>query len=206
MSEVAIIIPTDISQMVKEIEIAYSRYLNEFRIPDDHVILVNFSAGKDSTTTAMIAHHLFGDRVRSVMADTDNEHELTIQFAKDIHLQIGSNPVEVVNRPIEGEREMILDKLLMFSEAQAVTVSAASSDVIDLGPIDGTRRDIGVGTPLEFFVNVNTAATAADAATVNIQLQTSADNAAYGRIHNASYRAIAGLRGLFFGWWWRGGR
>nr|WP_252120477.1 phosphoadenosine phosphosulfate reductase family protein [Symbiopectobacterium purcellii] len=98
MSEVAIIIPTDISQMVKEIEIAYSRYLNEFRIPDDHVILVNFSAGKDSTTTATIANHLFGGRVRSVMADTDNEHELTIQFAKDIHLQIGSNPVEVVKR------------------------------------------------------------------------------------------------------------
>ena len=33
---------------------------------------------------------------------------------------------------------MILDKLLMFSEKQAVTASAASTDVIDLGPIDGT--------------------------------------------------------------------
>ncbi len=29
---------------------------------------------------------------------------------------------------------MILDKLLMFSEKQAVTASAASTDVIDLGP------------------------------------------------------------------------
>lgn len=32
---------------------------------------------------------------------------------------------------------MITDKLLMFSEAQAVTDTAASTDVIDLGPIDG---------------------------------------------------------------------
>lgn len=56
---------------------------------------------------------------------------------------------------------MITDKLLMFSEAQAVTNTAASTDVIDLGPIDGNRRDIGVGYPLEFWVLVNEAAAAA---------------------------------------------
>ncbi len=71
---------------------------------------------------------------------------------------------------------MITDKLLMFSEAQAVTASAASTDVIDTGPIDGTRRDIGVGYPLEFWALVNTTATAAGAATLNVQLQTSPDN------------------------------
>lgn len=88
---------------------------------------------------------------------------------------------------------MILDKLLMFSEAQAVTATAASTDVIDLGPIDGTRRDIGVGTPLEFFVNVNTAATAAGAATVNIQLQTSPDNATWTTLFDSSALALAAL-------------
>ncbi|MEQ9887615.1 Bbp16 family capsid cement protein [Pectobacterium zantedeschiae] len=88
---------------------------------------------------------------------------------------------------------MILDKLLMFSEAQAVTATAASTDVIDLGPIDGTRRDIGVGTPLEFFVNVNTTATAAGAATVNIQLQTSADNSTYVTLFDSSALALATL-------------
>ncbi|RWU92829.1 hypothetical protein EPU46_27655 [Escherichia coli] len=51
---------------------------------------------------------------------------------------------------------MITDKLLMFSEAQAVTNTAASTDVIDLGPIDGKRRDIGVGYPLEFWALVET--------------------------------------------------
>lgn len=88
---------------------------------------------------------------------------------------------------------MILDKLLMFSEAQAVTASAASTDVIDLGPIDGTRRDIGVGYPLELFVNVNTTAAAAGAATVNIQLQTSPDNSAWTTLASTSDLALSSL-------------
>ena len=76
MSDAAmIIVPTDIGQKIKEIESAYQRYVDEFRVPEDHKIIVNFSAGKDSTTTAIVAHHLFGDRAQNVMADTDNEHE-----------------------------------------------------------------------------------------------------------------------------------
>lgn len=80
---------------------------------------------------------------------------------------------------------MILDKLLMFSEAQAVTATAASTDVIDLAPVDGTRRDIGVGYPLEFWALVNTTATAAGAATVNVQLQTSPDNSTWTTIYDS---------------------
>lgn len=99
MSNAAMIIaPSDIKTMIREIETAYNRYLTEFRIPDDHKIVVNFSAGKDSTTTAIIAHHLFGDRVQNVMADTDNEHDLTVEFARNIHLQIGCKPVQIVKR------------------------------------------------------------------------------------------------------------
>ncbi|HHK8874970.1 TPA: Bbp16 family capsid cement protein [Escherichia coli] len=88
---------------------------------------------------------------------------------------------------------MILDKLLMFSEAQAVTASAASTDVIDLGPIDGARRDIGVGYPLEFWATVNTTATAAGAATVNIQLQTSPDNSTWTTLTSSGDLALSAL-------------
>jgi len=88
---------------------------------------------------------------------------------------------------------MILDKLLMFSEAQAVTNTAASTDVIDLGPIDGTRRDIGVGYPLELFVNVNTTAAAAGAATVNIALQTSPDNSTWTTLATSGDLALTAL-------------
>ncbi|HFV5776403.1 TPA: Bbp16 family capsid cement protein [Escherichia coli] len=88
---------------------------------------------------------------------------------------------------------MILDKLLMFSEAQAVTASAASTDVIYLAPIDGTRRDIGVGYPLEFWANVNTTATAAGAATLNVQLQTSPDNSTWTTLYDSGTLALAAL-------------
>ncbi|EEW1799916.1 hypothetical protein MVR16_001688 [Escherichia coli] len=88
---------------------------------------------------------------------------------------------------------MILDKLLMFSEAQAVTASAASTDVIDLSPIDGTRRDIGVGYPLEFWATVNTTATAAGAATLNVQLQTSPDNSTWTTLYDSGTLALAAL-------------
>ncbi|ROU17797.1 hypothetical protein EB837_02965 [Kluyvera ascorbata] len=88
---------------------------------------------------------------------------------------------------------MILDKLLMFSEKQAVTASAASTDVIDLGPIDGTRRDIGVGYPLEFWATVDTTATAAGAATLNVQLQTSPDNSTWTTIYDSSALALSSL-------------
>lgn len=98
MNTAAIIVPTDVSARVKEIETAYSRYLTEFRIPLDHKIIVNFSAGKDSTTTATIAHRLFGDKVQNVMADTDNEHDLTVEFARNVHLQIGCKPFQIVKR------------------------------------------------------------------------------------------------------------
>lgn len=88
---------------------------------------------------------------------------------------------------------MILDKLLMFSEKQAVTTTATSTDVIDLGPIDGTRRDIGVGYPLEFWTTVNTTATAAGAATVNVQLQTSPDNSTWTTIASSGDLALSAL-------------
>ncbi|EEV5571054.1 Bbp16 family capsid cement protein [Escherichia coli] len=88
---------------------------------------------------------------------------------------------------------MITDKLLMFSEAQAVTNTAASTDVIDLGPIDGNRRDIGVGYPLEFWVLVNEAATASGEATVNIQLQTSENNSSWSTIYDSGALAKTAL-------------
>ncbi|WHZ42196.1 hypothetical protein QNM34_07935 [Rahnella bonaserana] len=88
---------------------------------------------------------------------------------------------------------MILDKLLMFSEAQAVTATAASTDVIDLSPMKGTKRDIGVGEPLEFWATVNTTATAGGAATLNVQLQTSADNSTWVTLYDSGTLALASL-------------
>ena len=129
MSEAAmIIVPTDISTMVREVETAYNRYLNEFRVPEDHKIVVNFSAGTDSTTTATIAHNLFGDRAQFVMADTDNEHELTVDFAYNIHRQIGCEPVKVVKKiysesDFERRRQSLINR---WPKRQVIRMGAYS--------------------------------------------------------------------------------
>lgn len=67
---------------------------------------------------------------------------------------------------------MITDANLTLSASQAVTVTAFSTNTIDLG----ANRDIGVGEELNIYVNCEISATAAGAATVNFQVVAS-DNA-----------------------------
>lgn len=63
---------------------------------------------------------------------------------------------------------MLADKLLYFSEAQAVTATAVSTNFIDFS----AYRDIGTGAfSIEVFCNVDEAATAVGAATVTITLE-----------------------------------
>lgn len=66
---------------------------------------------------------------------------------------------------------MIKDKLLELASAQAVTVSAASTNVIDQGAANPADADL-------FLVCVcKEAATAAGAATVNFKIESSVDEA-----------------------------
>ncbi|HEC2559664.1 TPA: hypothetical protein R2K53_005517 [Raoultella ornithinolytica] len=88
---------------------------------------------------------------------------------------------------------MHIDYLNLFSDGQAVTASAAASFDLDLGPIKGTRRDIGVGEPLYLFVNVATTAAAAGAATLNVQLQTSENGSSWTTIYDSGSVALAKL-------------
>jgi hypothetical protein len=62
---------------------------------------------------------------------------------------------------------MILDFLLRTSTAQAVTATAVSTDTIDLSQVERQR-----GEPIHFVWHVDTAATAAGAATVTFQIVT----------------------------------
>lgn len=65
---------------------------------------------------------------------------------------------------------MLTDSLLQFSSAQAVTSTAVSTNTVDLSQ----ARDLGPGEELNISISVDTAATAAGAATVNFQVITSA--------------------------------
>lgn len=50
---------------------------------------------------------------------------------------------------------MIFDRQTLLSDAQAITADAASTNVIDLGPIkSGMVRDIGKGKPIPLLIQV----------------------------------------------------
>lgn len=69
---------------------------------------------------------------------------------------------------------MILDSQLLFSEEQAITAAADSTNVVDLG----IARNIGVGEELYIFILVTTAFTDSGSdSTLNVDLVTD-DNAA----------------------------
>ena len=69
---------------------------------------------------------------------------------------------------------MIMDSLLLFSDKQAITTTANSTNVIDLG----VDRDIKKGEDLELLLAVTTAFAAAGAATLTATVQTD-DNEAF---------------------------
>ena len=70
---------------------------------------------------------------------------------------------------------MIIDKALQVSNEQAVTSSAASTDVIDTGQ---TTPDLGA-SDLYLVITTDEAATASGSATVTFSLQDSADNSSF---------------------------
>lgn len=67
---------------------------------------------------------------------------------------------------------MILDNQTLFSDKQAITATAASTNVIDLGPINtGIVRDIGPGKAIPVVAQVTADFAAAGAATLSVALQ-----------------------------------
>ncbi len=71
---------------------------------------------------------------------------------------------------------MLIDKFLQVSSEQAVTASAASTDVIDFGQVN---PDVGMDGVSKLVITVDESATAAGAATVTFSLQDSADNSSF---------------------------
>lgn len=72
---------------------------------------------------------------------------------------------------------MIMDKMLEFADAQAVTATAIS-DVVDLGTVtDNATRDIGTGEEIYLIVTTNTSATDSGSdATLAVTLESAEDS------------------------------
>lgn len=80
---------------------------------------------------------------------------------------------------------MFVDSKLEFSDAQAVTSTAISTNVIDLGD-DNTLQDIGAGEPMYLVVLTQTAATdvSSDATlTVSLESDSTANLATSATVH-----------------------
>lgn len=71
---------------------------------------------------------------------------------------------------------MIIDRFLQVSNEQAVTASAASTDVIDFGQ---TTPNTGISDHLDLSITVDETVTAAGAGTVTFSIQDSADNSTF---------------------------
>lgn len=74
---------------------------------------------------------------------------------------------------------MILDNQTLLSNDQAITATAASTNIIDLAPVaNGLARDIGKGKPIPLLIQVTEDFTAGGAATLAIDLQVD-DNSSF---------------------------
>ena len=71
---------------------------------------------------------------------------------------------------------MYIDKFLQVSNEQAVTSTAASTDVIDFGQ---ANPDVGMAEFCKMVITTDESATAAGAATVTFAVQDSADNSTF---------------------------
>ncbi|HHV49081.1 MAG TPA: hypothetical protein GXX56_09010 [Rhodocyclaceae bacterium] len=71
---------------------------------------------------------------------------------------------------------MFIDKLLQVSNEQAVTASAASTDVIDFGQ---ANPNVGLDDRSNMVITVDETVTASGAATVTFSVQDSADNSSF---------------------------
>lgn len=71
---------------------------------------------------------------------------------------------------------MFIDKNLQVSNEQAVTTTAASTDVIDFGQ---ANPNVGLDDRSSMVITVDEAVTATGAATVTFALQDSADNSSW---------------------------
>lgn len=71
---------------------------------------------------------------------------------------------------------MFIDKALQVSNEQAVTASAASTDVIDFGQ---ANPNVGLDDRSNMVITVDESAAASGAATVTFSVQDSADNSSF---------------------------
>lgn len=90
----------------------------------------------------------------------------------------------------------ILDKFLQYSDKQAITATAVSTNVVDAGATKNAAigRDLGAGTPLFLAVNISQDFAASGAGTLTVTLQDSADNSSFADVASFGTLSLAQLK------------
>ena len=99
---------------------------------------------------------------------------------------------------------MIVDDTLVFSDHQAITADAASTNIIDIGAAGtafghgaAVRRDIGIGTSIPVFVSVTEAFTNLTSLTISLQTD---NDAAFGSPKTVATSAAIAAASLVAGY------
>lgn len=96
---------SNIPAMIKEVKETLTINLDKAGIDFNEAVFLNsYSAGKDSQATRHVMNEITEGHSRSVMADTDNENPITLEYAKSIHEQDGYSPVEIIRADFSEER------------------------------------------------------------------------------------------------------
>jgi hypothetical protein len=99
---------------------------------------------------------------------------------------------------------MIVDNTLVFSDSQAITADAGSTNIIDLGAAGtayghsaAVRRDIGIGTEIPIILTVTEAFNTLTSLTVSLQVD---DDVAFGSPKTVASSAAIPLASLTLGY------
>lgn len=117
--------------IVKRVEQRFKQYIEQFDI-DNPVHIVNNSGGKDSGVTDLLARHILGDNYRSVAADTGNEHRITIEHLKNLHINRRGGPVvEIITADYPQEMfDKRKDKVLKGWRGKQVVMSGKYRGIV----------------------------------------------------------------------------
>lgn len=89
----------DVPKIIQDVK----NRMNEVGLFDAAAVVSAYSGGKDSTALYLIANDILDGNFTPYMADTDNEHPLTIEYVKSIHLKAVGPQVRIVKKTYTEE-------------------------------------------------------------------------------------------------------
>lgn len=120
--------------------------------------IISVSGGKDSTALYLLAVEWFGQDFVPVFADTGNEHPVTVNYVRNLHIMAGGPPVQIVKADfaerlrkngIEPSGEPFID-MVMWKKRFPSTKAQFCTEHLKMRPIRDWMEDQGFESPVMF--------------------------------------------------------